>query len=78
MSVCIEFRTHVLGGMPVDVSARISRPERDIGLFHPYVDDLDVKVRGKPAPWITRKLKPTDWERLEEDALDAYSESKSW
>jgi hypothetical protein len=78
MSVQFEFRGHVLGGMPVDVTAYIAPPDREVGIFNRYVEDFDIRVKGKIAPWITRKLKPKDWERLEEDALDAYSEAKSW
>ena len=78
MTIRFEFRGHVLGGFPVDVIAHIARPDPSVGIFSRYVEDFDIRVKGKIADWLVRKLKPEDWEDLAEQALTAYSEEKSW
>lgn len=79
MTTCshVEFTAHVCGGFPVNVRASIAPAEPDVGIFTPWIDDLEITtLRGKPAPWL--KISERDRTLLEEAAFEAAMESNPY
>lgn len=59
----IEFETTVAGGFPVLVRCTMQRAEPDVGIMSDYGEDFEVMTRkGKPAPWIEKKMTQADWD----------------
>jgi hypothetical protein len=68
----LSFDTTVRGGMPVEVNFEIGKPEHDVGIFTPYVEDVWLEVKGKRAKWLEDRLSPAEWEKLEEEVLETW------
>lgn len=67
----VEIETTVCSGFPVIARGSICGPEDDVGIFHPYVDDIEIlTASGKPAPFIIKKISAADWARIEEEMLE--------
>lgn len=83
MSVIIS--THVQG-IPCQVKVTYHTPYRPARTYGPpehcYPEepgDLDFDVldrRGRPAPWLERKLTPDDEERIGAELLEAIEEER--
>lgn len=70
--------TTVLGGFPVLAVARINSAEPDVGYDSIWVDDTDLELftlRGKPAPFIEKKMTKDDWAYVVEALLESCSHS---
>ena len=79
MTTCrsVEFTARVCGGFPVNVRASIAPAEPDVGIFTPWVDDLEITTLcGKPAPWL--KISEKEIDRLHEEAMEAAMESNRY
>jgi hypothetical protein len=71
-----SFDTTVRGGMPVEVNFEIGQPEPDVGIFTPYVEDVWLEIKGKRAIWLEDRLSSVEWEKLEDEILEVWHESK--
>jgi hypothetical protein len=80
----ITFDSTILGGLPVEVEARICPAEPDVGIFRDWAEIEDIRfpsrlrkrdnkrIKGAALPErIAARLTDRDHERLEEDALEA-------
>ena len=72
MSGYYSFETTVRGGMPVEVHFLVGRPEYDVGVFWPYIEDIYLEVKGKRAKWLESRLTGKDWQVLEDQALEEH------
>ena len=72
----LEFETTVKGGMPTTVCFEVGQPEYDVGIFNCYVEDIWLLVKGKRAKWLEKRLTPTEWHELENEALEEYHASQ--
>jgi hypothetical protein len=84
MSRSITFESTILGGLPVEVEARIHRAEPDVGIFHEQVEIEVIRWPGRfrqrdrkfvqgsyLSDLILNRMSPFDDERLCDAALEA-------
>ena len=71
-----SFDTTVLKGMPVEVHLEVWSPEHDVGIFTPYIEEIWLEVKGKRAAWLEKRLTPTEWASLEDEAMEVWSDSR--
>jgi len=63
--ISAEVRTTVCGGFPV-IAKCVFRPEDPSAGWLGEVTDLEVlTLKGKPCPWIEKKMTVLDWEKVE-------------
>ena len=77
----VEFETHI-GGIPTIVIAYITPAEGD-GWHNEYIPehvaDMEVlNMRGKPCAWRERRMTDADRQRIENEALEALREERSY
>ena len=69
----VEFESHVRGGLPIIVKARMYPPEPEIGIFHWQAEPLICWPSGKPLSDNVR-ISPDDWERICRECDDILTE----
>jgi hypothetical protein len=67
-----HFETTMEDDTPATVCFKVGQPERDVGIFTPYIEDIWLTVQGKRAEWLEKRLTATEWHSLEERALEEY------
>lgn len=68
----VEIDTVVLGGFPVRVRGVVHPADPDVGYLDAYVDDICIStMRGRPASFITSRLRRSDLNDLATELLAA-------
>lgn len=69
------FDTTAAGGIPCRIAVtHYSAAERDTYWEPGAPEEVEFEVldrRGRPAPWLERKLDSKEWRRLEDEAIAA-------
>ncbi len=73
MSTPIEMETTILGGLPVRVRANIQPAERDVGIFLPWPEDIQIFwVGGNPIQ--DYEVPQAVYDRISEKESDLLNE----
>jgi len=73
----VETEVIVLNGLTLLARGNICPAEPDVGIFHPYFEDIDLlwPKTGKPVPQeMYNRVTEKEWERVQEWLLEAASE----
>ncbi len=68
MSRKAEFETTVCNGFPVLVKCTVHPAEPEVGQMSEFGEDFEIfTLRGKPAPFIEKKMSQADFDRLHDE-----------
>lgn len=71
MSTPIEIETTILGGLPVRVTANVQPAEPDVGIMHPWPEDIQISWLGKKP----RRVPQSVYDRITDKEMDLISEA---
>jgi len=67
----LELDVTVLGGLKMTVGYSRARGDRDVGEPRMVTEDLALyDRRGRRAEWAEARMKPKDWERVQDQIND--------
>ena len=71
MSTPIEIETTILGGLPVRVTANVQPAEPDVGIIHPWPEDIQIFWLGRKP----REIPQSVYDRITEKENDLLNEA---
>ncbi len=72
----IEIQTTIKGGLPVLAKGQFARAEPDVGMMHPWIEDLEFFwLSGEPLPkQMDEAISEADLERVSTELLEAANQ----
>ncbi len=75
MTTEVIFSSTIFSGLPVDVKAAIAPREPDVGILYEWVDEMTLYWQSGHtlSDKLHDRVTKAEWDRLNEEALEAYS-----